>query len=200
MSRNAPLRELPPGYREVEVLVATDPQMLIRLNVLALPLMGAALAVMLGWMWLVGRMGGPFMAVALPDWMGIAALIAVFPLHEWLHGLAIRRVGHRPRYGAITVPFGEHAKLPVALYATADDALFRRGEFIIVALAPLVIVTLAGMALTLLLPAGIFISATVVVHAGGAIGDLWMVRLVLRYPAGAIVRDEADRIRIYTTS
>jgi hypothetical protein len=67
-----------------------------------------------------------------------------------------------------------------------------------VALAPLVIVTLAGMALTLLLPAGYLLVAAVVIHAGGAIGDLWMVRHVLRYPASAIVQDEADRIRIYT--
>jgi hypothetical protein len=37
-----------------------------------------------------------------------------------------------------------------------------------------------------------------VLNAGSAIGDLWMTAEVLRYPRSAIVRDEADGIRIYT--
>jgi hypothetical protein len=37
-----------------------------------------------------------------------------------------------------------------------------------------------------------------VLNAGGAIGDLWMTGLALRYSSTALVRDEADSIRIFT--
>jgi hypothetical protein len=57
-----------------------------------------------------------------------------------------------------------------------------------------------SLALTALLPAEIawYAVSAVVVHAGGAVGDLWMVAVALKYPPSALVRDEADRIRIYT--
>jgi hypothetical protein len=45
--------------------------------------------------------------------------------------------------------------------------------------------------------AGYYVSLGVILNAGSAIGDLWMLLVVLRYPASAIVRDEEDGIRIY---
>jgi hypothetical protein len=40
----------------------------------------------------------------------------------------------------------------------------------------------------------------VVLNAANSIGDLWMTVAVLRYPRAALVRDEMDSIRIYTTN
>lgn len=55
------------------------------------------------------------------------------------------------------------------------------------------------MLLMLGLPQWLVYYATIgaVVNAGGAVGDLWSVGVVLRYPASALVRDEADSFRIY---
>jgi hypothetical protein len=121
----------------------------------------------------------------------IAALLIVLPLHEWIHGQAIRWAGHRPRYGMMLSKG--------ALYATSDSALFPRGAFLVIALAPLAVITLAGMALILVLPdtLGYYVALAVAFNAGSAIGDLWMAAVVWRYPASALVRDEADSIRIY---
>ncbi|HLV36517.1 MAG TPA: DUF3267 domain-containing protein, partial [Spirillospora sp.] len=74
-----------------------------------------------------------------------------------------------------------------------------RNHFVIIALAPLVVITLVGMVLMIFMPDSIayYIGLIVVLNAAGSIGDLWMTAAVLRYPPDTLVRDEADSIRIY---
>ena len=105
--------------------------------------------------------------------------------------MTIAWFGHQVRYGT---------KLSKGvLYATAENALFRRNEYLAVALAPLVGITLLAMMLMLIVPQGLayYIGIAAVLNAGGAIGDLWSVGVLLRYPADVLVRDEADGFRIY---
>ena len=103
--------------------------------------------------------------------------------------MVIARCGHKPRYGV---------KLFV-LFATSDGALFRRDEFIRVALAPLVVITAMGGLLMLFLPFGMayWVGLAVVLNAGGAIGDLWMTAVALRYDPSTLIRDEEDSMRIF---
>jgi hypothetical protein len=168
----------------------TEPKLLLWLNILALvPLL--AMVILMGWWWaLIGRSPGG--NVDVPWWIAvIAILLVVLPLHEFLHGAAITAIGHRVRYGA---------KLSKGvLYATAENALFRRNEYLAVALAPLVGITLLAMALMLVVPQGFayYLAIGAVLNAGGAIGDLWSVGVLLRYPASVLVRDESDGFRIY---
>lgn len=194
MRRPTPIHELPPDYREVEHLILLQPDRALLLNLLALLPLGAALLLMAAWWTVVLRMRGAFPGGPdIPWWLGLlAALVIVLPLHEWIHGQAIAWAGHRPRYGMMLSKG--------ALYATSDNALFPRGAFLVIALAPLVVITLAGMMLIPLLPdsVGYYVALAVVFNAGSAIGDLWMAAVVWRYPQTALVRDEADSIRIYT--
>jgi hypothetical protein len=85
------------------------------------------------------------------------------------------------------------------LFATSDGALFRRDEFIQVALAPLVVITTVGGLLMLFLPFGLayWVGLAVVLNAGGAIGDLWMTTIALRYDPSILIRDEEDSMRIF---
>jgi Putative zincin peptidase len=89
-----------------------------------------------------------------------------------------------------------------AFYATADNALFWRNDFIFIALAPLIGITLLGLLLVYLLPdtIGYYVSLGVVFNAANSIGDLWMTAVVRRYPPTTLVRDQADSIRIYVNS
>ncbi|MBI5667227.1 MAG: DUF3267 domain-containing protein [Chloroflexi bacterium] len=193
MRRLPPVHELPPGYREVYHLVLLEPGKILLVNLLALLPLGAALLLMAGWWALVVRARGLFPGPAVPWWLGLLlALLIVLPLHEWLHGQAIRWAGHRPRYGLLLSKG--------ALYATADNALFPRDAYLVIALAPLVGITLLGMGLVVALPdsIGYYVALAVVFNAGSAIGDLWMAAVVLRYPRSALVRDEADSLRVYT--
>ncbi|MBZ0301203.1 MAG: DUF3267 domain-containing protein, partial [Anaerolineae bacterium] len=159
-----------------------------------IPLGGALIGV--GW-WaaFVRQIRGPYntaFSESIPWLLAVlVVLVVTFGGHELLHGLAIRWAGHKPRYGM------ELSK--GVLYATTDQALFPRNHFLIIALTPLVALTLAGMVLMIFVPDGVgyYLGLIVVLNAAGAIGDLWMAAVVVRYPPEALVRDEADSIRVY---
>lgn len=191
--QTTPIHELPPDYHEVRHLVATESRILLLLNLASLLPIGVAL-VIVGWWWafvrqLRGAMPGfedfsPLLGILL-------VIVTVFTVHEAIHGLFIWIYGHRPHFG-FKPQYG-------VFYATANDALFPRNQFLVIALAPLVIMTIIGMALMMIVPdaLGYYVGLVIVLNAGGAIGDLWMTVVVLRYPPHTLVRDEADSIRIY---
>jgi type III secretory pathway component EscS len=189
-------RELPPGYREARYLSATEGRVLLWLNLLSLIPLVIALTVVGVWGVFVQRLRGPLPSVFWENvpWLlaVIVVIVLMIVLHEWIHGLTIQWVGYKPRYG-INLSKG-------VFFATTDNGLFRRDQFIIVALAPLVVITLVGMILMIFTPdsLGYYIGLIVVMNAGGAVGDLWMAAVVSRYSEDTLVRDEADSIRIYT--
>lgn len=192
--RVEPITVLPPDYREVCYLSVNQRGMLLWLNLLSLvPLLISGVLVTGVLLVYHEELGAPLVIRALPERVptaiGMALVLGVLPLHEWVHGLAIARCGHRPRYGIRWA----------VLFATSDGALFRRNEFVRIALAPLLWISLLGLALILLLPAGLasWIALGVAINAAGAIGDLWMTAAVLRYPASTLIRDEADSMRIF---
>jgi hypothetical protein len=193
-----PIHVLPPDFAEVRHLVATEQRTLLRLNLASLIPLGMAL-VFMGWWWaFVQQLRGPYSTAfseTIPWLLAVVVvLVTTFAGHEIVHGLAIRWAGHKPRFGMEL-----HKGI---LYATADRALFPRNHFVVIALAPLVVITLAGMVLMIFVPdsIGYYVGLIVVLNAAGAIGDLWMAAVVLRYPPEALVRDEADSIRIYVRS
>ncbi|NWG16708.1 MAG: DUF3267 domain-containing protein [Chloroflexi bacterium] len=193
LRRPSPIYELPPGYQEAQYLALLEPGRVLRLNLLALIPLTITLGLMSGWRMLALAARGPLPGgPAWPWWLWlILILVVILPLHEWIHGLAIRWAGHKPRYG-VMLSKG-------ALYATADGALFPRDVFIVIALAPLVGITLLAMLLIWILPDGTayYIALAAALNAGSAIGDVWMAAAVRRCPPDALVRDEADSIRIY---
>ncbi|WP_135828367.1 DUF3267 domain-containing protein [Halorussus halobius] len=122
--------------------------------------------------------------------LAFAVLVtAIIVPHEWVHGLAIRYYGGRPRYGIGLA----HFVLPYA-YATTDHR-FARNQFVVVALAPLVVLTLVGVALLVAFGWG-WLVVPLAANAGGAVGDLWMVLTVLGYPPHVRVEDGTTGVRI----
>ncbi len=190
-----PITTLPDHYQEVKHLVATTPKTLFWLNVASLVPLGLALLLLSRWSSIIQSLRGPYNTVFSETfhWLPglLLVLIVTFGGHEAAHGLAIRLTGHRPRFGM---------KLDKGVfYATADGAYFRRNEFLMIALAPLGLLTVLGLLLMMLLPDGLayYVGLVVALNAAGAIGDLWMSAEVLRYSPDCLVKDEADSIRIY---
>src|SRR5437899_8245356 len=110
-------------------------------------------------------------------------------LHEGLHALAFLFWGGKPYFGA---------KLPVALYCGAKNQLFRRNQYLVVGLAPLVVITLAGIILTLLSP--VLASYTLLATAGnisGAAGDVWGTRELLKQSDEVLVEDTDIGFRVW---
>lgn len=112
--------------------------------------------------------------------------------HEWLHGLAIRYYGGKPRYGVGLA----HFILPYA-YATTDHR-FTRNQFFVVLLTPLVVMTLVGVPLMIVFEWG-WLVLPLAANAGGAVGDLWMTLTLLSYPSHVRVQDHKTGVQIIGT-
>jgi hypothetical protein len=113
-------------------------------------------------------------------------------VHEWVHGLAMQVYGARPKYGIIWKG--------LMLYATSPGFAYQRNQYLVVILAPLVVLTImACLGILLLAGSSIvwMIPVYAVVNGGGSIVDVWMSLIVLRYPSHAYVVDERAGMRIF---
>ncbi len=85
-------------------------------------------------------------------------------------------------------------------YATSPGHVYRRAGYIVVALAPLLVLSLVAV-LGMMLFAGsvwvVLLALCATMNASGAIGDLWIVTVILRYPPHAYLVDERDGVRIF---
>jgi len=124
-------------------------------------------------------------------WLGIniLAYVLVLPLHELVHALAFLFWGGKPHFGA---------KLPLALYCGAQDQLFRRNQYLVIGLAPLVVITLVGIVLTLFAPVlASYLLFAQLGNISGAAGDVWTVMRLLRQPSNVVVEDTAVGYRVW---
>ncbi|RCV62922.1 putative zincin peptidase [Methanophagales archaeon] len=124
--------------------------------------------------------------------ISVALIIGTFVLHELIHGLFMSIYGGKPRYGAGIA----HYILPY-LYTTTKTR-FLRNQFIAIAIAPLVVISLVGIGLMAALPSiAHLIFIPLVLNASGAVGDLWVTRNVLRYPKHVLLEDRKTGLIIY---
>src|SRR5215471_11863559 len=88
-------------------------------------------------MWQTHAGSGQIGSWGLIAWIviNIISYLVILPIHELLHGAAFTFWGGKPYYGA---------RLPFVLYCGAKNQLFRRNQYLVVGLAPLVIITLVG--------------------------------------------------------
>ncbi len=120
----------------------------------------------------------------------VVAFISVLLLHELVHGACFWLITRsRPRFGL---------QLAYA-YAAAPDWFIPRDPYLIVGLAPIILISLLGVALLPWLPAvlsppWIFALA---VNASGSVGDVYIIGWLLARPASALVNDHGDCIHIY---
>ena len=121
--------------------------------------------------------------------INVIGYFLILPIHEVVHALAFLFWGGKPYFGT---------KLPLALYCGAKNQLFHRNQYLVVGLAPLVVLTLAGIIFTLLNP--VLASYTLFASLGnvsGAAGDVWTVARLLRYPKSALVEDTEAGYRVW---
>lgn len=110
--------------------------------------------------------------------------------HEGIHGLAILAYGGRPTFGA-----GHTGFIPY-FYATAEGQRFTRGQFVVVALAPTVVVT-ALCAVLVTLPFGGWLVPTSALLLGGCVGDWMLTWVAVRAPRGSLIEDRKAGVRIH---
>ncbi len=131
------------------------------------------------------------LSLGLPIVEIAVALVVMLPVHEMVHGLFFWWfAGQRPRFGV----------KGLFLYAAAPpDVYFPRNQFLIVGLAPLVLLTLVGLSLILIAPVGAvsMLSLFVIFNVAGAAGDVVMALRFLPYSPDSLIQDQDTGVIVY---
>jgi hypothetical protein len=132
------------------------------------------------------------MGIGIPELLVLLVITTgLLVLHELVHALAMRRMGATPSFGADIL-----LKIAPVLYTTAPGHWFSRREYLVVALAPMVVVSGLGAVWLAIGPFGKELLQPLALHLSGCIGDLWVAGLVLRQPAGTKVEDRRDGVTL----
>lgn len=138
-----------------------------------------------------GQAGGTF-RIGLGDVLLVVALTAVLVIaHEAIHGLVMLAFGARPRFGAILV-----GRVMPAVYATSDGHRFNRGQYLTVAVAPAITISVLGFWACFGPWAG-YLILPLALHLGGCVGDGFAFWRVLRERPGTEYQDLRDGIRFH---
>lgn len=186
-------KSLPHNYTHYYTLDLTKNRTLL----VVINLVGIGLFFFFGWLFLritaALRPGVTFLG-GEANLTGLLALLAtylgVLVIHELVHGAFFWLITReRPFFGFK----GLYA------YAAAPDWYLPRDPFLVVGLAPLVLITLAGVALIPVMPEAVlpFWVFGLTINAAGAIGDMLVVGWLLTLSRSILVRDEGDKFSVY---
>ena len=184
---------IPENYHEVLYWKLTgNRSRVIIMNLMAIPLFMLSGLIFFALAISLGKLPEGFNFGLVEVGMVFAGILLTLILHELMHGLAMRAFGARPSYGVLWKA--------MAFYATSPGYAFKRWEYLVIALAPF-----AGITILMILGMGLLNGTNWValfwlcgtINASGAIGDLWMSTIVLRYAPVAYVIDERDGLRVF---
>jgi len=186
--------QLPGNYHEhLSINLMTQNRLLLALNFVAL-----ILFVISGWLLIVvvktirpNLLFNQSHAVTFTSVLWVLVTYAlVILLHELIHGLVFWLVTrHRPSFGFKVV----------YAYAAAPEWYIPRNPYLLIGLAPLLVITLVGLILIPFIQANMLLLLwfAITANASGAVGDLYVVWTVLRLPANTLVQDCGDSFSIY---
>jgi len=135
--------------------------------------------------------------LAFPIFLAIIA--AVLILHEGVHGLVFLVFGGKPRFGVKLI--GRF--FPVAFYASATGYILSRNHYLLVGLAPFLVLTplflLTGI---LIRDDGVALIAlmTMAMNIAGSTGDFIVARKVRQLGGRTLFEDTADGFNWYRPS
>jgi hypothetical protein len=126
---------------------------------------------------------------ALLGWVA-AAVAFLIPVHEGVHGGTGLLFGHRP-YFSFTLPL---------VFCTFDHRI-RRGHFMLIALAPFVLLNLGFLIVYHTVPAlKLWAVLALSINSLGATGDLWIAWKLFPHARGTWVQDTKTGIDVWETA
>jgi len=137
---------------------------------------------------LAAAMGNASLILFLLEMIGCTAVVLL--AHELVHGAFFWIYSRsRPVFGL---------RLGYA-YAAAPGWFFPSRQYLVIALAPLVFISILGMLLVAVLPAGALplLLFGLVVNASGAVGDIWIAYKVVRERRPIVIEDLGDGMNFY---
>ena len=135
--------------------------------------------------------------LAFPIFLAIIAAFVI--LHEGIHGLVFLIFGGKPRFGVKLI--GRF--FPVAFYASATGHILSRNHYLLVGLAPFLVLTPIFLLTGILVrdDGGALIALTAMaMNAAGSTGDLIVARKVRQLGGGTLFEDTADGFNWYRPS
>ena len=183
--------------KEIGKLVMTK-ELVIKWTVLMIPTL-IVLLIIMGSLFIIltGRNGFGIVYNSSDSYLEKILLFSVLGIstvifHELIHGIFMSKYGGKPRYG-ISIA---HWILPVA-YATTDST-FRRNQYITIALAPLLLISFVCIVFIATFPDyAEWMIIPLTFNSMGAVGDLWMISLLLRMPEHVLVQDNIAELTFY---
>lgn len=187
---------VPNDYQEVLYWTLTGKPM----RVIAMNILSVFPFIIFGWIfsWLAFNLGklpseGEIRITSLSMiGLALAGVLLTLGLHELTHGLTMRMFGASPKYG-IKMKW-------MVLYATSPGYAYRRNNYVVIALAPFVCLSILFVLGMWLLQGTLWVVLLGIcgaLNAAGAIGDMWITMIVLRYAPTAYVMDERDGMRVF---
>lgn len=187
-------KTLPANFSLYHFLDLTNRKLVIAMNIT-----GVLLLFIFGWLFLgMAALFTPhffqlelrlfLQKISIPTVVLIILLVVV--LHECSHALFFWLFSReRPQIGFNLL----------YAYASAPDWYFTRRQFMLIGLAPVIVITLAGSIalpfVNVLTTARLILALTV--NAAGAIGDFIVVMWVLGQPVDILLRDEGTAVSAY---
>jgi hypothetical protein len=120
----------------------------------------------------------------------LAVMALAIVLHELAHGLFFWLFArHRPEFG-----IG-----PGYAFAAMPDWYYPRGQYLVIALAPLVLLTLVGLTASVFAPQPWlnWLLVGMLINSGGAIGDMYIGWRVAREERSVLIKDSGDGFQLY---
>ena len=184
---------LPNGYQEVLYYRLNKPIRAIVLQVLSIPLFVVFGLIFLNIAIGLGKLPSHVQIGLTEMILLFAGILLTLVLHELTHGVVMQMFGAKPRYGVLWKQ--------AMFYATTPGYAYRRNDYLLVTLAPLFILSILVILGMWLAQGNAFWVALLAIcgaiNAIGAIGDLWIAIIVLRYSPTAYVMDERDGVRVF---
>lgn len=120
----------------------------------------------------------------------LVVMFIAIGFHELVHGLLFWFfTRHRPEFG-----LG-----PGYAFAAMPDWFFSKGQYLVIGLGPLVVLTVLGLVFSTFVPVtwlGL-VFAGVVINAGGAIGDMYVCGRIAREAKDVWIKDIGDGFQVY---
>ncbi len=194
-------KTLPPIYRHQSTLDLSSSRTMLLMNLAAIPLLFV-------YGWLFGRifiavlptnpfpngLGTIFTVFSLVDlFILLVAIVLMLVLHEMIHGLFFWLfTAERPKF-ALRSGYA---------FAAAPGWYLPKFQYIIVGLAPLLVISILCLVLAALLtPVAVpYLLIIATFNAAGALGDVIVVIWVLMQSNAVLVRDQGDKFSAYTPS
>jgi len=196
-------QQLPEGYHSIGTLdITKNLRLLVYLNIAGLLLLvGFYYVFIRAVLWMRPEAARQGLAGGIQGLSGVLIIIlavigiyaAVIVLHEATHGIFMFWFTHTRPVFAFR---GYYA------YAAAPGWYFPRGQYMLVSLAPLVLLSLLGLAVLAFVPAAWFLTVIsfIAFNGSGAVGDLAVFFWLLRQPSTCLAYDVGEAVTIYLPS